>query len=583
MVKKGDTLIEVLLAVGIFSMIAIAVVAVLSGGTNSAQTALESTVAREEIDAQAEALRYIHTAYIADKDSNSNDDHTDTNKLPAVQLWQTITNNALVLKNNSSDDSILKYAPSKCQDLYDSSKSNNIFAQKAFVLNVRKLNEGKDAYISVNKSPSVFQPPTTYPRLIFGTSTADNLIASDSNNLFRAEGIYVIAVADASGTQLIDLDGSVPKTSVGFYDFYIRSCWYGNDTEEPSTISTVIRLYNPDVLTHTSPFISSINGDTPKQVRFQRFTEQDEQDVKDNLDWWPRKHTKGWTFDGWCDKKDVVTEANGESWCRGSLHNAPSTFYSDTNTTYDFVPVFSHTKYTMYYNSNGSSWKTDPQICYEDENEGKCIVKADNLTRSGYRFMGWCDGAVSMDNSGKGICQGRTYQKGEIIYAPSGFPSSRIINLTAIWNEQDEEITIYTTWTSNTDYDSYLELSNPNGGYTRAYWGTTDPIMVTYHNKTYALATGDGDGRGGINNRYYEKFVIHTLGGKDYYYAIKNWSNSGYIGAGITVTVSGPYLGTKTFTSTVKNNCEYWNVFAYQDGSIVERNTCSSGYMEYPY
>ena len=63
MVKKGDTLIEVLLAVGIFSMIAISVVAVMSGGTSSAQTALETTLTREEIDAQAEALRYIHDSY----------------------------------------------------------------------------------------------------------------------------------------------------------------------------------------------------------------------------------------------------------------------------------------------------------------------------------------------------------------------------------------------------------------------------------------------------------------------------------------------------------------------------------------
>ena len=70
MVKKGDTLIEVLLAVGIFSMIAISVVAVMSGGTSSAQTARETTLAREAIDAQAEALRFIQTAYISDRDSD---------------------------------------------------------------------------------------------------------------------------------------------------------------------------------------------------------------------------------------------------------------------------------------------------------------------------------------------------------------------------------------------------------------------------------------------------------------------------------------------------------------------------------
>ena len=53
MVKKGDTLVEVTLAIGIFSMIAIAVASVMSGGTASAQLALETTLAREEIDTQA--------------------------------------------------------------------------------------------------------------------------------------------------------------------------------------------------------------------------------------------------------------------------------------------------------------------------------------------------------------------------------------------------------------------------------------------------------------------------------------------------------------------------------------------------
>ena len=96
MVKKGDTLIEVLLAVGIFSMIAISVVAVMSGGTSEAQLALETTLTREEIDAQAEALRYIHDSYISDKNSeNSN--------LPTVNLWKRITGNAIQLEGGNSE------------------------------------------------------------------------------------------------------------------------------------------------------------------------------------------------------------------------------------------------------------------------------------------------------------------------------------------------------------------------------------------------------------------------------------------------------------------------------------------------
>ena len=67
MIKKGDTLVEVTLAIGIFSMIAIAVASVMSGGSSSAQLALETTLAREEIDTQADAIRFIHSTYSANK------------------------------------------------------------------------------------------------------------------------------------------------------------------------------------------------------------------------------------------------------------------------------------------------------------------------------------------------------------------------------------------------------------------------------------------------------------------------------------------------------------------------------------
>ena len=62
---RGDTLVEVSLAIGIFSMVAIAAVSVINGSTNGAQSSLESTITREEIDGQAEALRFIQSAYVS--------------------------------------------------------------------------------------------------------------------------------------------------------------------------------------------------------------------------------------------------------------------------------------------------------------------------------------------------------------------------------------------------------------------------------------------------------------------------------------------------------------------------------------
>ena len=236
MIRKGDTLIEVTLAVGIFSMVAIAVVSVMSGGTSSAQTALETTIAREEIDAQAEALRFIQSSYIADKDSG--DDHFSN-------IWKRITNNA-----NTASSAITTYAPTSCSDLYGS--SGTIASSKGFVINTRKLGESSApaSDVVVNYDTSKFTQTTTHPRLIYGTSTSnednsDLVNGNTFNALYRAEGIYVVAVKDG-GSNIVS--GSTTESKQAYYDFYIRTCWYGTGADTPSTISTVIRLYDPDAL-----------------------------------------------------------------------------------------------------------------------------------------------------------------------------------------------------------------------------------------------------------------------------------------------------------------------------------------------
>ena len=226
--KTGDTLIEVTLAVGIFSMVAIAIIAVMNGGTSSSQTALETTLTREAIDAQAEALRFIQSAYIADMNSGKDEGNF-------TDLWKDITDSAV--------DSVQLSTPSSCAELYE----GDLFARHAFVINVNQLSASDPTSALVEADSDKLVQATTYPRLIFSQNQATN---SDSlvdhshyPNLYRAEGIYVLAVKDNNST---NISGS-GKTSA-FYDFYIRACWYGNGEETPSYISTVIRLYDPDAI-----------------------------------------------------------------------------------------------------------------------------------------------------------------------------------------------------------------------------------------------------------------------------------------------------------------------------------------------
>lgn len=244
MIRKGDTLIEVTLAVGIFSMVAVAVVSVMSSSTSGAQTALESTLTREEIDAQAEALRFIQSAYIVNKEDNSGNKVEDD---PFVGLWKAITDKAINIEGWSEESvtNLVQYAPSSCSDLYDNEGVKGL--PNAFVIDYRNLGDFKNPENVLLSSSNAFTPATTYPRLVYtsrsGTSE-DQTSLTDSlsgHRLSKAEGIYVIAIKDA-GTTIIDGDNKS-----AFYDFYIRTCWYGTTAEEPSTISTVIRLYDPDI------------------------------------------------------------------------------------------------------------------------------------------------------------------------------------------------------------------------------------------------------------------------------------------------------------------------------------------------
>ena len=58
--QRGDTLIEVLLAFSIFTLVAISTFALMNRGINTAQQSLETTLVRQQLDSQAELLRFIH-------------------------------------------------------------------------------------------------------------------------------------------------------------------------------------------------------------------------------------------------------------------------------------------------------------------------------------------------------------------------------------------------------------------------------------------------------------------------------------------------------------------------------------------
>lgn len=586
--KSGDTLVEVALAIGIFSMVAIAVTAVLTSSSSGAQSALETTLAREEIDTQAEALRFVQTAY------STNRNATASNAYSA--LWRKITSKAIDLNTvGTKSDEILNYTPSSCSDLYS---DDSIVKDYMFILNTKKLGDlttdtVDDVFISGSDK---LKPASVNPRLIYvGANNADTsssqdlLVDDDYTNLYRAEGIYVIAVKDARTTNIVDVTDGLASQESAYYDFYIRTCWYSTNSSQPSAISTVIRLYDPDVLQNGGTIKVDYNySKTTDSAWPADFGNTDPNLTKTFASQGPARKVTVRDVDdilGWDFKwKDKIT---GETFSPNVTITNPD---SSESKYYQLQPAWEHRKYTITYDlnypyaSSGGVVAPNDQICYQDT--GCQLVTKDSSVRptaSGYILQGWCTVSTGIDEA---CTKGEFYALDYSFPAGTDFPTSafsdsgRTLNLYAVWGVRNETITVYTTWTGSYDYDSYMELRRPDGSYTYANYSAKN-ISFTYNGQTYSLITGEGDGRGPHNNKYYEKFVINTLGGKDYYYSIHNWSASD-IDADITVTVSGQYMGTQTFYSSYKKDCRYWNVFAYKDGVIVPRNTCSSS-MEYGY
>lgn len=263
--KRGDTLIEVMFAIAIFAAVAIISIAMMNLGVANAERSLELSTARNELNAQAEAIRFIHSSYTSEL--------TLPECTPAAvakgekcqqfkTLWELITSRAMNPYDPNDTHNTANYSiPSPldaCDTVY---KDNNklLFENRAFIINTRQISRVNDTignatgqnnsiYISAADSSTrnLFQPAALNARIIYIRDQAGETYDEDSENssvtgplstdplLYRAvgqiEGIWVVAVKDADSR---------------FYDFYIQACWYAPGNNAPTSLDTIIRLYNP--------------------------------------------------------------------------------------------------------------------------------------------------------------------------------------------------------------------------------------------------------------------------------------------------------------------------------------------------
>ena len=291
--KRGDTLIEVMIAVGIFGLVAVGAISLMNRGLATAQTTLETTMARQEIDTQAEALRFIHNAYLS-KSGNANDEDTeaeDTTYYSYRNLWKDLIAKAYSPVANASNYYADGYTNGKnitdidprfysrtvengktCGEIfYIGNEGTFATLPDSFVINPRALIDPQDSSFNTSSNPEqariaagrtlrsaivsgATQEAATYPRLLYNSLDNDALsdvvnpvaTGSRSSNLYSAEGIWVTPVASEAGLQCKDANGQLTPVIPDYYDFHIQTCWEAAGGKTASVISSTVRLFNPN-------------------------------------------------------------------------------------------------------------------------------------------------------------------------------------------------------------------------------------------------------------------------------------------------------------------------------------------------
>lgn len=194
--ERGDTIIEVLFAITIFSLLVVGTLSIMNQGSDIAERSLETTLVRSEIDGQVNALRFLHDAYITAYNATAGAPaiapSNNATSTPA-ERWQYVVTRARTSIGSSiqcTDASRLPNTPS------------------AFSINPSTMDVVTSAPI----------PAPVYARF-------------ESN---KAEGLWVEAVgpSPASG-------------GTRYIDFYVSACWDSVGQSIPMTIGTMVRLYEP--------------------------------------------------------------------------------------------------------------------------------------------------------------------------------------------------------------------------------------------------------------------------------------------------------------------------------------------------
>lgn len=206
--QRGDTIIEVMVAFSVFAMVAIGALTIMNQGTASAQNSLETTLVRQQIDNQAELIRFLHQAYLA----NPND-ATPTGLPSKFRLLVQQAKNAEaagVTEPTEFGAPCIQAIPGDPAYRFVLDPAGARIASSK-VLSANDINSSTPPYSQVTVDPT------------------------DSSK-YLSYGLWVEPIlSDASGTG-----------ESQYIDFHIRACWNSATSSPQRTLGTIVRLYVPE-------------------------------------------------------------------------------------------------------------------------------------------------------------------------------------------------------------------------------------------------------------------------------------------------------------------------------------------------
>lgn len=213
--QAGDTLIEVLLAIAIFSAVVIGAIVIMNQGIASAQNALEINLVRNQIDTQAELLRHLNGAKLTSIGRNATAESREWDRLTDLsrQGGQQAQDYGLIGVFDCDGVANCRTNSSEIRPCHPDSLPANAF----FI-------DPKDGAVSGRDR---IAPATTFAQVQTGSTMPTSL-----SNMIWIQGV----------------PGS--NDSLGlthYYDFHVRACW-----DSPGAggglmkLGTIVRLYVPN-------------------------------------------------------------------------------------------------------------------------------------------------------------------------------------------------------------------------------------------------------------------------------------------------------------------------------------------------